>query len=40
VALSDDLRHISEADRDWLIATVSNVLGQRGEVSLPENRLH
>jgi hypothetical protein len=40
MALSDDLRHVSEADRDWLIASVGNMLGQRGEVSLPETRLH
>ena len=40
VALSDEVRGISEGDRDWLIATMRNVLGQGGEVSLPETRLH
>jgi hypothetical protein len=40
VALSDDLRHISAADVDWLIATMRNVLGKAGEVALAENRIH
>ncbi|HEY4870268.1 MAG TPA: hypothetical protein VIJ03_00060 [Candidatus Dormibacteraeota bacterium] len=40
VALSDALRGISEVDRDWLIATMRNVLGKAGEVALAENRLH
>ncbi len=40
VALSDDLRGVSEADRDWLISVISNVLGKAGEVALAENRLH
>jgi hypothetical protein len=40
VALSYDLRSISEADRDWLSATMRNVLGKAGEVALAESRLH
>ena len=40
VAVSDDLRGISETDRDWLIAAMRNVLGKAGEVALAENRLH
>jgi hypothetical protein len=40
VALDDDLRGISEADRDWLIAVMRNVLGKAGEVVLAEDRLH
>jgi len=40
VALDDELRGISEADRDWLIAAIRNVLGKAGEVALAEHRLH
>jgi hypothetical protein len=40
VALSDARRGISEVDRDWLVATMRNVLGKAGEVALAENRLH
>jgi hypothetical protein len=40
VALDDDLRGISEADRDWLVAVMRNVLGKAGEVVLAEDRLH
>jgi hypothetical protein len=34
VALSDDLRAISESDRDWLIGAIHDVLGKAGE-SIP-----
>lgn len=40
VALDDDLRGVSEADRDWLIGTIRAVLGKAGEIVLAEDRLH
>jgi hypothetical protein len=40
VALDDDLRGISETDRDWLIGIMRAVLGKAGAIVLAEDRLH
>ena len=40
VALAEEPRGLGEADREWLIAEIRNVLGKAGEVALAEHRLH
>ena len=39
MALSDDLPGITEADRDWIIAAMRQVLGKGGDMVLAEDRL-